>query len=450
LIYFFSWYSMSPMHLFRFILWIVVIVLTITTDSFALDLLEAFGKAKQNDPEYLAIFHDYKATETLRDQSVSKILPQVNLSYSTSRLGFSQNPNPRYYNDYRTEQTVFSVQQSVFNLPNFIEIKQSDLRGKAGEIWFRNAELNLIKRLADGYFDFLYAEENLKVLDEEKRAIEAQLNMAKRLFQAGEATLTDIHDAEARYYDVEFRLADAEKNLYAKKKVLSRMIGEEPVSVATLAERPPLEQIDPQKPDDWVAIAKTESPYVGFYALQRGVAEDELKKQRAQWLPSLALVANHIKTNTNDYLRTDTLSYRTVGIQVNMNILSGGYITAKINEAKERFLQAGKDYEKALSEVSQGIVESFFGVKSSVAGIQSSDSAVRASLLSVASTEKGYQAGIRTFVDVLNAESNLYRAKLNYLKSNYDYIKSLVSLYFYAGTVSEKQLAEINGWLMRR
>jgi len=294
------------MHLGRFILWIAVIVLTITTDSFALDLLEAFGKAKQNDPEYLAIFHDYKATETLRDQSVSKILPQVNLSYSTSRLGFNQNPNPMYYNDYRTEQTVFSVQQSVFNLPNFIEIKQSDLRGKAGEIWFRNAELNLIKRLADGYFDFLYAEENLKVLDEEKRAIEAQLNMAKRLFQAGEATLTDIHDAEARYYDVEFRLADAEKNLYAKKKVLSRMIGEEPVSVATLAERPPLEQIDPQKPDDWVAIAKTESPYVGFYALQRGVAEDELKKQRAQWLPSLALVANHIKTNTNDYLRTDT------------------------------------------------------------------------------------------------------------------------------------------------
>jgi len=75
---------------------------------------------------------------------------------------------------------------------------------------------------------------------------------------------------------------------------------------------------------------------------------------------------------------------------------------------------------------------------------------VKASLLAVESTKKGYLAGIRTFVDVLNAESNLYKAKLDYLNSNYEYIKNLVSLYFYAGVISEGHVTRINGWLKGR
>lgn len=435
------------MHLFRFLI-ATIVVIAIPYITQAIDLFEAYEKAKAHDPEYLSVYYDYRATLTFPEQAVSGVLPQVNASFTKANYRFIKSAD--IYPDYSSEQTNVSMRQAIFNLPAIIEIKQADLRTKAAEARLKNAEQSLIRKVSEAYFDLLYAEEYLRVINEEKKAFEEQLRMAKKLLEAGEATLTDVHDAEARLYDAQYRAVDAEKNLYAKRKNLARIIGEEPSSLSVLAEKPPVESIIPSEPQSWIEIARGENPYVRFYQIQRDVAEDELRKQKAQWLPTLSIFSSYSRTDTRDYFYVKPLSYLTVGIQLNLNILSGGYITAKIKEARERVMQAEKDYEKAFSDVSQGVVESFFGVRSTQAGILSSEASVRASQLALDSTKKGYQAGIRTFVDILNAESNLYRAKLNFVKSVYDYVKSLVNLYFYAGILGEEHVLKINGWLKRR
>lgn len=415
---------------------------------YALDFFEAYNKAKTHDPQYLSVYYEHRANMTLTEQAVSRVLPQINASYTLSNYRFIT--GEPIYRDYSAEQTNVSMQQAVLNFPAIIEIKQSDVRVRASESKLKNAEQNLIKRVSEAYFDLLYAEEYLRVIKEEKKAIEEQLNMIKKLFSAGEATLADVHDAEAKLYDVLFREVEAEKNLYAKKKALARIIGEEPENLSILSEELPVEKLIPEELQKWIDISQENNPVIKFYLLQKEVADDELRKQKAQWLPSLSIFSAYSKTNTRDYLEVKPLSYLTLGFQVNLNILSGGYITAKIKEAKERVMQAQKDYEKAVSDVSQGVVESFFGVKSAIAGIASSKASVRASELALVSTKKGYEAGIRTFVDILNAESNFYKAKLNYLRANYDYIKNLVDIYFYSGLISEEHALKINSWLKRK
>jgi len=206
------------MHLFRILLLNLMIVCSVPAVSSALDLLGAYQKAKMHDPEYRSAYYDYKATLTFKDQSVSKVLPEISASYSVSRYRFTE--AGWQYIDYTSKALVFSVRQNIFDLPSFIEIKQSVQRGDAGGLQFKNAEQNLIKKVSDAYVDLLYAEEALNVVKEEKKAIEAQLNMAKKLFKAGEASLTDIHDAEAKYYNVEYRVVDAEKISIQREKLL--------------------------------------------------------------------------------------------------------------------------------------------------------------------------------------------------------------------------------------
>lgn len=435
------------MHFLKTFAFILIVLFQIKATVYALDLVEAYGKAKANDPEYLSVLYDYRASLTLPQQAASKVLPQVYYSYSISNYRFIQNRG--IYSDYTAEQNTISLRQAIFDLPSIIEIKQADLRTKAAEARLRNAEQNLIRRLCEAYFDFLYSEQYVKVIREEKKAIEAQLNLAKKLFEAGEATLTDVHDAEARLYDVVFRETEAEKLYYSKKRNLGRIIGEEPTKISVLIDKLEPENIVPSEPEGWIEIAKSENPFLKIYKIQKEVAEDELRKQKAQWLPSLSLFSGYSRTNTRDFLEVKPLSYLTLGIQVNWNILSGGYITAKIKEATERLLQADKEYEKAFSDVSQGVVESFFGVKSSYSGILSSLSQVKAYELALDSTKKGYEAGIRTFVDILNAESALYRSKGNFVRSNHEYIKALINLYFYGGTLSEMHVSKINNWLKK-
>jgi len=425
----------------------ILFIFFLSSLCYALDLFEAYNKAKAHDPQYLSVYYEYRANLTLTEQAVSRVLPQINASYTLSNYRFIT--GEPFYRDYSAEQTNISMQQAVLNVPLMIEIKQSDVRVRASESKLKNAEQNLIKRVSEAYFDLLYAEEYLRVIKEEKKAIEEQLNMIKKLFSAGEATLADVHDAEAKLYDVLFREVDAEKNLYAKKKALARLIGEEPQNLSTLSVELPVEKLIPDELQRWIDISLENNPVIKFYLFQKEVADDELRKQKAQWLPSLSIFSGYTRTNTRDYLEVKPLSYLTLGFQVNLNILSGGYITAKIKEAKEKVMQTQKDYEKAVSDVSQGVVESFFGVKSSIAGIASSKASVRASELALLSTKKGFEAGIRTFVDILNSESNLYRAKLNYLKASYDYIKNFVDIYFYSGLISEEHVLKINNWLKR-
>jgi TolC family type I secretion outer membrane protein len=426
---------------------VLIAFATSAASVWALDLFEAYNKAKNYDPEYLSAYHAYKASLTLPKQSIARALPQISGSYTISEYNFTSAPPA--YQDYGAEQKMITMQQSIFNAPLIMEIKQSKLSASSGEMRFRNAEQNLMKRVANAYFDLLYAEAALKVTKDEIKTYREQLEMVKRLFNAGEATIADMNDAEARLSDAIYRGVDVEKNLYTKKQELARLIGEEPSNVAILPEDLSPEELTPADVNEWIAMAKENSPVVKFYSLQKDVSDYELKKQRAQRLPSLNAFSQYSSTNTRDYLKTPTISYVSVGLQVSMPLFTGGYISAKEAEAKERLAQATKDYEKAVSDVSQSVVDSFFGVKSSIAAVESARSSVKASEVAVLSTQKGYQAGIRTFVDVLNAETNYYKARLNLVKSLHEYVKYLVNLKFYAGLIKEEDMLKINGWLKR-
>lgn len=414
----------------------------------ALDFLECYSKAKQNDPYYLSVYHEYKANQTLPMQSLSRLLPQIEASYTRMKYDFQS--APEYYVDYRADSRNISLQQAVFQLPLIFEYKQSSLKSLMGEKKFKYVEQELIKRVADAYFEVLYYEENLKVLEEEKRAFFEQVKMIKKLLDAGEATLTDLHDAEAKYSNVQFRLIEAEKNFHTAKNNLRRIIGEDINSLASLKESIAFKEVEPSKIDDWLSIAKENNNLIKYYSFSKDVADYEIYKQTSERLPKINFIAGYTRTNTRDYLKTDPLSYYSFGFQIRLTIFSGGYITAKEREAKELFEKAKKDYEAALSEVMQEIFNNFFGLKTALAQIFAAESSLRASQIALDSSKKGYQAGIRTIVDVLNAESNFYRSKLDLVKAKYDYIKYLVGLKYYGGVLNEEDVNKINQWLVRR
>ncbi len=53
--------------------------------------------------------------------------------------------------------------------------------------------------MAQAYFDVLAAQDTLALVRAQKTAISEQLAQAKRNFEVGTATITDTHEAQARY-----------------------------------------------------------------------------------------------------------------------------------------------------------------------------------------------------------------------------------------------------------
>ncbi|MGH8715567.1 MAG: TolC family protein, partial [Burkholderiales bacterium] len=106
-----------------------------------------------------------------------------------------------------------------------------------------------------------------------------------------------------------------------------------------------------------------------------------------------------------------------------------------------------QDLENARRSVTYSTRQAFLGVTSGVAQVKALAQALVSNQTSLASTKLGQEVGVRTEVDVLNAQQQLYSAKRDLAQARYNFILSQLRLKSAAGQISEDDLAEINRWL---
>ena len=96
------------------------------------------------------------------------------------------------------------------------------------ETRFQLARQDLILRVASAYFDVLNSQDALDAVLSLKTAAEQQLQLAKKSFEVGTVTITDVHEAQSR-----FDLANAQEiagrnDLEVKIQTLSRLLASSP------------------------------------------------------------------------------------------------------------------------------------------------------------------------------------------------------------------------------
>lgn len=411
----------------------------------AMDLMEAYTRAKDNDPLFGAAFYENEAAGTLSRQGLSFLLPQVQMSGAFSRYYFN-NP-PAGYLDYDARTLGVNLRQTILDLRKVHEYRQYKIRETLGDMKFAAAEQNLILRVAEAYFNALAAGNLVELIAAEKEAVIELREQATRMFQAGVATLVDLHDAQARYDAVLSRAVEAQNNLDNKMEALKRIVGCDPGRLNFLKGEIPLGVPEPNHIEGWIEKAKKEHPLLKSYLYQIAVREEEVEKNKGQHWPTLDLVAGYNITNTNNYLRTDELSYGNVGVQLNIPLFGGGYVSAKVMESQANVRQARKEYESALSEIVQKLSEAFLGIRGSIARIDALSTANRSASTSVHSNKMGLTAGVRTTTDILNAQRELQDVRARLFQARYDYLLNIVRLKSAAGVLSGDDLRMINEWL---
>lgn len=410
-----------------------------------MDLMEAYNRAKEHDALFGASIYEHEAAKTLPKQGRSALLPKVQGRASTARYGYDS--APPNYRDFNSESMSVSLQQPLFSLPRYHEYRQYKIRGNMGDVKFLSAEQDLVLRVTEVYFNALAAGNLLLLIDVEKKAIEEQGVQARRMFQAGVATITDVHDAEARLDAVLAKEIQAKNDLDIKVEAFRKVVGTEPSDLNFLKEDIPFGIPGPESLEGWVEIAKEHHPVLKYYAYQIDYQEAELKKNKGQHWPNIDLVSGYNRTNTNDNIETDTTSYGTIGVQATLPIYSGGYTAAKVSESRAVLGQARKEYENALAEITQKLSEALLGIRGNMARIDALLTANKSAYTSVISNRKSLLAGVRTTIDVLNAERDLQDVRVNLLQARYDCLMSIVKLKASAGTLSGEDLLTMNSWV---
>jgi outer membrane protein len=294
------------------------------------------------------------------------------------------------------------------------------------------------------------AQDTLATARAQKVAIAEQLESAKRNFEVGTATITDTHEAQARYDLTSAQEIAADNDLSGKRQALRAVIGKEPEGLKNL--RSGVQLVRPQ-PDDinkWVEMAESASASVQIYQALYEIATREIEKQRAGHYPTLDLVATRGRSSATN---SSTLGFgsdsnaSTIGVQLSIPIFAGGAVVSKDREAVALKDKAGADLENARRTAALNARQAYLGVTSGLAQVKAYEAALTSSQSALDSNKLGYEVGVRINIDVLNAQGQLFDTRQKLAKARLDTLAALLKLKAVAGSLGEDDVAAINALL---
>lgn len=422
----------------------------------AADLLEIYRQALSQDAVYASARATWQAGQEKLPQGRALLLPSVNLSGNTTyndidvRLRGPNSVLQSGVHQFNTNGITVSLTQPLFRKQNIDQYLQSKSQLAQSDAQLNVAAQDLTVRVSQAYFDVLAAQDNVTFAAAQKAAIAEQLASAKRNFEVGTATITDTNDAQARFDLVTSQEIAAQNDLEVKKQTLQQIIGTAPASLNTLAADLPLGLPEPNDMERWVEAAQANSPLIKGQEAVLEFANREVERNRGGHYPTIDLVGSYSQTaasGSTNFGSGNDITTKLIGVQLNMPIFQGGGQQSLVREAIANKEKAQQDLENARRSVIYSTRQAFLGVTSGVAQVKALEQALVSSQSSLDSTKLGQEVGVRTGVDVLNAQQQLFSAKRDLAQARYSYILSQLRLKAAAGQLAEDDLIQVNQWL---
>ncbi len=425
----------------------VLLALGLLPAAQATDLLEVYRAAQSQDAVFASARATRQAGQEKLNQGRALLLPSVNLSANstfnsvdTQYKGATLFPSGE--KRYNNHGYAVSLVQPLFREQNWALYSESELQVAQTEAQFRLAEQDLVLRAAQTYFDVLIAQDSVQLTAAQKTAITQQLEQAKRNFEVGTATITDTHEAQARYDLIVSQEIAAQSTLEVKKRTLQQLINAAPGELNPLGQTLPLDPPQPANQDKWVEDAQLHNHQIAVAQAAAELADKEVDRNRGGHLPTIDMVANYAKNSANGGsfgVGSDTRT-TSVGVQLNLPLFQGGATQSKWREADANRERAKQELENTRRNVELQTRQAYLGVVSGIAQVQALQQALKSSESLLEASKLGYEVGVRTNLDVLNAQQQAYATRRDLYQAEYNYLLSQLRLKAAVGSLSEDDL----------
>lgn len=411
------------------------------------DLLSIYQQARISDPVLRQSEANYKAVQELRPQALAGLLPDLSAKASRMRSHLDQHTSFASANTY-FDNTSYSVQltQPIFDYSAYQRLGQADAQVAQAAAQLNAAQQDLMIRVAKSYFNVLAARAGLRFARSDLKAIERQMEQAQQRFQVGLIAHTDVEEARARRDLAESRLIQAENAVANQLEAVRELIGRQPAPLADLVHKPKLQVPQPADETRWQAAAAEHNWQLIASRKGAEAAMENIEVQRGGHFPTIDLTASASHQKTGGIFGGRT-NQQDIGIQGELPIFQGFAVSSRVSEAQARYTQSREQLEETRRTVIRDTSNAYRAVQTSIRQVQALAQAVVSNRSALEATEAGYEAGTRTIVDVLNAQSNLYSAERDYEQAQYSYLVNTLSLKQAAGIISPQDLTAINSLL---
>jgi len=421
--------------------------------SQAQDLLSVYQQAVQEDPQLESAREALAAIrETQTQASAALFRPEASLSANINQ----DRQNVQFggaatgasgSSTFITGGYSLTLTQPILHYDRIIAWRQADNRIAQAEAEAEAAEIALLLRVAERYFEVLAAADTLCFANAQQETLARSLKETQQRQAVGFLALTDVQEAQAGYDRAIADVLEAEQSLSDAQESLQEITGVHYHELAGLKDDLPLIPPDPASEEPWVNQALNQNLSLKAAAQAVEIAKKATEQQKAGHLPSLDASGSHSFATSGGRFGSADIEDTIVGLNLTVPLYQGGQISSKIREAEHRHRQAKAKLEQTQRAVHRSASQAFLGVVAGIGRVKALQQTLSSYQTGVAATQAGFRAGRRTALDIIVAERERLRAQKDYTRARYDYLLNGLRLKQAIGTLSPEDLAKINTWL---
>lgn len=416
-------------------------------------LSSALRDARTSEPKWRGAIYARQAALEKLPQARAGLLPDISIAITRKR-------SDTYYQTVNTRIPVKDIQstffegsfqvkltQPLFNWDKLVLYRQADFDVLAAEKQYAQDNQDFLLRVAKVYLDLASAIEMHLAATEQVATLSEQYRLTLKSYQVGIGNITELYESEAR-----FELSKGEEASYKRQMELCRkrfrsIVGRADYGPALVMNNI---QLSPPLPNDehlWNSNAMANSPEILRKQAVLEKARLEIARRRAGYLPTVDGVVSrsrsyseHLSYALNGYIENKLY----VGVEVAIPLFSGLSVVSKVREAESNKDQAAQDMEYSRRSVSDDTAEAFGFVTNGLDELGQYQKSLEGSRKSEKANRLGYRVGVKSNIDVLNSQQQVFTDTRRVVKAKYDVIYYSLKLKALVGELDEAEFLEID------
>jgi len=399
-------------------------------------LSECVAIALENDPQILYSQADISEKEYSLKSSKKDLYPSLFFQY-----GYRNSPDANdlfgiedYYNySFNIEQPIYRGRSLVTG----VELSELDLESSKSSMV--QTKSDIILAVHEAYYSLLKTRKFEEVARQSLEERKAHLKDANAYFKAGLIPKNEMLQSEVQLAGAEIELIRA-MNLsimaLARLNTLLRRPVENEIEVEDIL------KYEPSK-ISWdlsVQQAKEYRPELKQSEISIEQADKNITLTRAPYLPAVSVSANYLKQGdnvlANDYpIPGGSSEVKTAMATLEWRFWAWGQSKDEVAVAKYNMKKAQENEAELLDDIILQVRKAFLDIKEFEYNIGVTKKAIEQAEEDFRINQSRYQAQLSTTTDVLDAQTRLTRARINYFNALYNYRISLMGLAWATGTL---------------
>jgi len=398
------------------------------------ELVELIRTALSGNKDLLIAVERIEEARALYGFTRADLYPRADLAASAGAQGISRNGIPELPSGTDRSDTLYSVSGRVFWELDFFGRIRSATEAQLAQLYAteqsrRAVVLALVADVARAYVELRELDRRVEIAKRTLESRVAYVDLARERFEGGVTSELDLRQAEAEMQRTASAVHDFEGQLHQKENELSALLGRNPGAIPrgrTLEEL----AIPPAVPPGLPSALLERRPDVREAEEQLASAHARIGEAKALLYPSFSITGFYggQSTDLKDLLDNGARTWSIAG-NLLQPIFNSGQNQERVNVAESLQRQALSAYEQAILQAFREVDDTLVGYQKAGERRTSEGERVSAENKVLELAELRYRGGVSDYLEVLDAQRQLFDAQLSETGIIRDQLVALIQLY---------------------